>query len=66
VQLQIRPFHRDDAAEIVDLSLRAWAPVFESFESTLGGNILLRLHPDWRADQQRTVEDVLATKAIEV
>ncbi len=66
MQLQIRPFRQDDAAEIVDLSLRAWAPVFESLESTLGRNILLRLHPDWRADQQRAVEDVLATEAIEV
>jgi GNAT superfamily N-acetyltransferase len=66
VQLQIRPFRRDDAAELVDLSLRAWAPVFESLEAALGSIILLRLHPDWRSDQQRAVEEVLAAEAIEV
>jgi GNAT superfamily N-acetyltransferase len=66
VQLQIRRFHQRDAADIIDLSLRAWEPVFESLEATLGRTILLRLHPDWRCDQRRAVEDVLATEAIEV
>jgi GNAT superfamily N-acetyltransferase len=66
MQLQIRPFHWDDTADIVDLSLRAWEPVFESLEAALGRTILLRLHPDWRSDQRRAVEEVLATEAIDV
>ncbi len=47
---------------VVDLSLRAWAPVFESLEQALGSEIFGRMHPDWREDQRRAVEDVLAAK----
>ena len=43
---------------MVDLSLRAWAPVFASLEQVLGSEIFKRMHPDWREDQQRAVEDV--------
>jgi ribosomal protein S18 acetylase RimI-like enzyme len=66
MQVEIRPFHQDDTAGIVDLSLRAWAPVFESLDATLGRTLLSRLHPDWRCDQQKAVEEILATGAIEV
>jgi ribosomal protein S18 acetylase RimI-like enzyme len=45
---------------VVDLSLRAWAPVFASLERVLGYEIFRRMHPDWREDQRRAVEDVLA------
>ena len=38
---------------MIDLSLRAWAPVFASLEQVLGSDIFRRMHPDWREDQQR-------------
>jgi GNAT superfamily N-acetyltransferase len=66
VDVQIRPLHQDDTADIVDLSLRAWKPVFESLEAVLGRTIFLLLHPDWRADQRCAVEEVLAAKTVEV
>ena len=47
---------------MIDLSLRAWAPVFASLEHVLGSEIFRRMHPDWREDQRRVVEDVLAAK----
>ena len=47
---------------MVDLSLRAWAPVFASLERVLGSEIFGRLHPDWREDQRRAVEDICAAK----
>jgi ribosomal protein S18 acetylase RimI-like enzyme len=62
VQPRIRPFEDRDAEAVVDLSLRAWAPVFASLEQVLGSEIFRRLHPDWREDQRRAVEDVLAAK----
>ena len=43
-------------------SLRAWAPVFASIERVLGSDIFGRLHPDWREDQRRAVEDACAAK----
>jgi GNAT superfamily N-acetyltransferase len=45
---------------VVDLSLRAWAPVFRSLERVLGSEIFRRQHPDWREDQRRAVEEVCA------
>jgi GNAT superfamily N-acetyltransferase len=62
MQPWIRPFEDRDAEAVVDLSLRAWAPVFASLEQVLGSEIFGRLHPDWREDQRRAVQDVLAAK----
>jgi ribosomal protein S18 acetylase RimI-like enzyme len=62
VQPRIRPFDDRDAEAVVDLSLRAWAPVFASLEQVLGSEIFRRMHPDWREDQKRAVEDVCAAK----
>ena len=62
----IRPFDGDDAAAVVELSLRAWQPVFESLEAVLGTTIFDRLHPDWRADQRQAVGAVLASETINV
>jgi len=65
-QPQIRPYEDRDAEAVVDLSLRAWEPVFASLEQTLGTEIFGLLHPDWRADQQKAVEDVCAAEKIRV
>jgi len=62
MRARIRPFDDRDADAVVDLSLRAWAPVFASLERVLGSDVFRRLHPDWREDQRRAVEDVLAEK----
>jgi ribosomal protein S18 acetylase RimI-like enzyme len=62
IQPRIRPFDDRDTEEVVDLSLRAWAPAFASLERVLGSDVFRRQHPDWREDQRRAVEDVCATK----
>jgi GNAT superfamily N-acetyltransferase len=62
IRPRIRPFEDADIDAVVDLSLRAWAPVFASLERVLGSEVSRRLHPDWREDQRRAVEDVLAAK----
>jgi ribosomal protein S18 acetylase RimI-like enzyme len=59
---QIRPFEDRDTDAVVDLSLRAWAPAFASLEQVLGSEIFRRQHPDWRVDQRRAVEAVLAAE----
>jgi GNAT superfamily N-acetyltransferase len=53
---EIRPFRSDDLEAVIDLSLRAWAPVFASLRDVLGDEIFLRLHPDWRSSQTDAVE----------
>jgi len=56
MRVRIRPFVDGDLAEIVELSLLAWEPVFESFEKVLGPRIFLILYPDWRKTQAEGVE----------
>ena len=53
--IQIREFREDDLDAVVELSLRAWAPVFDAVREVLGEEIFLRLHPDWRLDQAEAV-----------
>jgi ribosomal protein S18 acetylase RimI-like enzyme len=54
---RIRPFVDSDLDEIVELSLLAWEPVFESFEKVLGASIFPILYPDWRKTQAEGVAD---------
>lgn len=52
----IRSFRDSDLDAIVELSLRAWEPVFESLRTVLGDPIFARLHqPDWREAQAEAV-----------
>jgi ribosomal protein S18 acetylase RimI-like enzyme len=58
--VSIRPFNPSETVAVVQLSLRAWAPVHKSIREALGPEINDALQPDWRAKQQRDVEDVIS------
>ena len=66
MQALVRGYDGERAADVVQLSLRAWEPVFASVEEVLGEALFARLHPDWRADQRRAVEAALAAETIDV
>jgi ribosomal protein S18 acetylase RimI-like enzyme len=51
---------------MVELSLRAWAPVFASLERMLGSAVFGRLHPDWREDQRLAVMEICASQETRV
>ncbi|MEN3342164.1 MAG: hypothetical protein V7644_1568 [Actinomycetota bacterium] len=54
--VEIRRYEESDLDTIVEFSLRAWEPVFESLRQVLGDAIFTRLHqPDWRAAQAESV-----------
>jgi ribosomal protein S18 acetylase RimI-like enzyme len=56
----IRECHPGDHDEIVELSLRAWAPVFVSVGELLGPELSTLLHgTDWREHQAREVRATL-------
>lgn len=55
----IRPLAESDVAAVVDLSLRAWAPVFASFRRELGEAVYRHLFPDWSTHQATAVERVV-------
>jgi ribosomal protein S18 acetylase RimI-like enzyme len=54
----IRPFDESDIGEIVQLSLLAWEPVFNSFRQILGEKIYTILYPYWRESQKEGVETI--------
>jgi GNAT superfamily N-acetyltransferase len=57
----IRAYEQEDRVDVVDLTLRAWAPVFDSMREVMGREVFdLHHRPDWRASQKRDVESVLA------
>jgi ribosomal protein S18 acetylase RimI-like enzyme len=60
VQHSIRRYLASDEAEIVELSLRAWASVFDSFAQVLGRSIYDRVYPDWKSMQTKGVQDALS------
>ncbi|GAB2997692.1 GNAT family N-acetyltransferase [Saccharothrix stipae] len=62
----IRPLTADDIGTVVEFSLRAWAPVFDSFRAVLGVPIYTALFPDWESTQARAVEDVCRDDATAV
>ena len=52
---EIRALTEADIEPVVRLSLRAWAPVFASFETVLGPEIYRRIYPDWLTSQAEAV-----------
>jgi len=56
----VRPLTEDDLEAVVELSLRAWAPVFDSFAHVLGSDIYPRVYPDWSTGQAKAVREVCA------
>jgi GNAT superfamily N-acetyltransferase len=66
-QPRIRPLEDREVDAVVNLSLRAWEPVFASIERAMGSEIFRQLYPDgWRASQQRSVESVCAAQKTRV
>ena len=60
----IRDCRPEDQDEIVELSLRAWAPVFASVGAVLGEELDTLLHgTDWREHQARDVRATLVDAA---
>jgi GNAT superfamily N-acetyltransferase len=54
-RVEIRPYESSDLEAIVEFSLRAWEPIYDSFRRVLGDPIFFRLHPDWRVVQADAV-----------
>lgn len=64
VRPAIRRFQAGDARDVVEFSLRAWTPVFESMAQALGSRVFKRLYPDWLAIQARTVSSACETMEV--
>ncbi len=56
MNLLIRPYASNDLEAIVELSILAWEPVFDSFQQVLGSAIYALIYPDWKPAQKAVVE----------
>ena len=59
MELRIEPYNHHYLDAVIRLSLRAWAPVFESIQQTMNTDVYQVFYPkQWRISQQKAVEDV--------
>lgn len=63
---QIRPLQPADIPAVVEFSLRAWEPVFDSFRQVLGDDIYFAQYPDWLVSQAKDVERLCRDEAASV
>ena len=66
VAADARPLRVADIVAVVEFSLRAWAPVFESFRTVLGERVYHALYPDWATSQVHAVEAVCQDECADV
>ena len=65
--VEVRPFEESHLDAVVELSLRAWKPVFESLRQVLGDPIFARLHrPDWQTVQTEAVRSTCTRGDLDV
>jgi hypothetical protein len=56
--VSVRALEESDVGPVVEFSVRAWKPVFESMGRVMGAEIFGRVYPDWSAGQAQAVESV--------
>lgn len=66
MEAQIEPYETHHLDAVVRLSLRAWAPVFDSLKNAMNPEVYQEFYPDWRVSQQKAVEEVCANPNINV
>lgn len=61
--MRIEPYEAHQLDAVIRLSLRAWAPVFDSIQNAMNADVYRVFYPDsWRVSQQKAVEDVCAAE----
>jgi ribosomal protein S18 acetylase RimI-like enzyme len=65
--MRIEPYEDSQLDAIKSLSLRAWAPVFDSIQKAMDLDVYRSFYPDgWRVNQLHDVESVCTTADIKV
>ena len=67
LNMQIELYDPRHLNSVIHLSLRAWAPVFDSIQKSMNADVYQAFYPDhWRVSQQKAVEDVCAAEDTQV
>ena len=64
--MEIQTYGAAELDAIVRLSLRAWAPVFESMKGAMDAEVFGEFYPDWRVAQQAAVAATCADPEMHV
>lgn len=57
--MQIEPYNGNQLNTLINLSLRAWTPVFDLLQKSLYPHVYQAFYPEsWQVSQQKAVEDV--------
>ncbi|MFQ4141866.1 GNAT family N-acetyltransferase [Chlorogloeopsis sp. ULAP02] len=64
--MRIEPYDPSQLDAVIRLSLRAWAPVFDSLQKVMDLDVYQEFYPDWRVSQQKAVEEVCAATETKV
>ncbi|MEO1591934.1 MAG: GNAT family N-acetyltransferase [Cyanobacteria bacterium J06632_22] len=65
--MKIQPYESSHLGAVVQLSMRAWAPVFMSIQTSLNAEVYQAFYPEtWQVSQQKAVEDVCAAEDVKV
>ncbi len=64
--MQIQRYEPHHCDAVVGVSLRAWAPVFDSIRKAMDAEVYSVFYPDWRVAQKKAVEEVCAASDADV
>ena len=65
--MQIEPYAPHHLEAVVQLSLQAWTPVFDSLQEAMNADVYQAFYPSqWQVHQQKAVEDVCAAEETKV
>lgn len=65
--MAIEPYKSDHLEAVAALSLRAWAPVFDSLKQVFDASVYQSFYPEgWRTSQEKAVRDVCASADMRV
>lgn len=64
--MRIEPYQPSQLDALIRLSLRSWAPVFDSIQNAMDVEVYRELHPDWRMSQHKAVESACAAPGMKI
>ena len=60
--MQIEPYNANQLNTLINLSLRAWTPVFDLLQKSLYPHVYQAFYPEsWQVSQQKAVEECINT-----
>lgn len=62
MQPRVVPFAQSHLEQVIQLSLRAWEPVFDSMRDLLEPSVYSAFYPDWREVQRKDVTEACTSQ----